>query len=172
MDDSPKDPKIAGLPNPRFLYSDGGGVIVVGGPTAVRLFTERASKPVRSRARLWEAVVTITAFIIIAPSCTLLTGSSSSSSTSEYGRPLTAYEYQALYSDLGEPWVGYEVETLIAERGPPDSVLEAKPRWLPFKHGVHVLSYIYYNREAGAAPCIDAYVVVEDTGVIVKYYCR
>ena len=143
-----------------------------GSPTAVRRFTERASQPVWSRARLWEVAMTVAASMIIADSCTNLIGSSSSSSTSEYGRPLTAYEYQALYSDLGEPWVGYEVETLIAERGPPDSVLEAKPRWLAFKHGVHVLSYIYYNREPGGGPCTDAYVVVEDTGVIVKYYCR
>ena len=143
-----------------------------GSPTAVRLFTERAPQPVRSRTRLWKAAVTVAAFMIISDSCTFLSGSSISSSTSNYGRPLTAYEYQDLYSDPGEPWVGYEVETLIAERGLPDSVLEAKPRWLPFKHGVHALSYIYNNKEQGPGPCIDVYVVVEETGVIVKYYCR
>ncbi len=60
----------------------------------------------------------------------------------------------------------------IAERGQPDSVLEAKPRWSSFKDGVHVLSYIYYNDTAARGSCIDAFVVVEDSGAIIKYYCR
>jgi len=79
---------------------------------------------------------------------------------------------QPFYSNFGDPWVGHQVEELIAERGQPDSVLEAKPRWSSFKDGVHVLSYIYYNHFVAGRSCIDAFVVVEDSGTIIKYYCR
>ena len=81
-------------------------------------------------------------------------------------------EYQQVYSNFGDPWVGHQVEELIAERGQPDSVLEAKPKWSAFEDGVHVLSYIYYNDAAAGGSCIDTYVVVEDSGAIIKYYCR
>ena len=87
-------------------------------------------------------------------------------------QPLLIEEYQARYSNFSNPWVGHQVEELITERGQPDSVLEAKPRWYSFEHGVHVLSYIYYNEVAEGGSCIDAYVVVEDSGSIIKYYCR
>jgi len=40
------------------------------------------------------------------------------------------------------------------------------------EYGVHVLSYIYYNDKAAGGSCIDAFVVVEDSGTIIKYYCR
>jgi hypothetical protein len=60
----------------------------------------------------------------------------------------------------------------LAARGQPDSVLEAKPKWSSFEHGVRVLSYIYYNDKAAGGSCIDAFVVVEDSGTIIKYYCR
>ena len=86
---------------------------------------------------------------------------------------LSIAEYQARYSNFGDPWVGHRVDELIAERGPPDSVFEAKPRWTPsFKHGVHIDSYIYYDTTASARACIDTFVVVEDSGTIIKYYCR
>ena len=90
----------------------------------------------------------------------------------DYDRPFLIDEYQQRYSNFGDPWVGHQVEELIAERGQPDSVLEAKPRWSSFEHGVHVLSYIYYNDTVAGGSCIDAYVVVEDSGAIIKYYCR
>ena len=86
---------------------------------------------------------------------------------------LTIAEYQARYSNFVNPWVGHQVDELIAERGPPDSVLEAKPRWTPsFKHGVHIDSYVYYNAIAESRACIDTFVVVEDSRTIIKYYCR
>jgi hypothetical protein len=85
---------------------------------------------------------------------------------------LSIEEYQARYSNFGDPWVGLQVEDLIASRGPPDDVLEAKPRWTSFTHDVHVLSYIYYSGTDAGRSCIDAFVVVEDTGTVIKYYCR
>ena len=76
------------------------------------------------------------------------------------------------YSEFGNPWVGHQIEELVEERGLPDSVLEAKPKWSSFKDGVHVLSYIYYNETTPGESCIDTFVVVEDSGAIIKYYCR
>ena len=90
----------------------------------------------------------------------------------DYDRPLSIEEYEARFSNFSDRWVGHQVEELIAERGLPDNVFEAKPKWSSFQHGVHVLSYIYYNEIAEVGSCIDAYVVVEDSGTIVKYYCR
>jgi hypothetical protein len=81
-------------------------------------------------------------------------------------------EYQAGYSNFGNPWVGRQIEDLIDARGQPDIVLEAKPRWSSFKDGVHVDSYIYYDGTTPGRSCIDAFVVVEDTGTIIKYFCR
>jgi hypothetical protein len=90
-----------------------------------------------------------------------------------YDQPLSIEEYQERYTKFGDhPWVGHQVEELIAERGPPDDVLEAKPKWTSFEHGVHVLSYIYYNESAAGESCIDAFVVVEVSGTIIKYNCR
>lgn len=82
---------------------------------------------------------------------------------------LSTEEYQARYSNFGDPWVGYQVEDLIGARGWPDDVLEdVKPR----RHGVDVLLYTYYSKADVGRSCIDAFVVVEDTGTIIKYYCR
>jgi len=86
--------------------------------------------------------------------------------------PLSIEDYQARYSNCCNSWVLRPVEELIALRGPPDDILEAKPRWTQFSHGIHVLSYIYYNRSTDNRSCIDTFVVVEDTGTIIKYYCR
>ena len=86
---------------------------------------------------------------------------------------LSIEEYQLRYSEFGEPWVGHQVDELIAERGPPDNVFEAKPRWSPsFKHGVHIDSYVYYNKMGSARTCIDTFVVVEESRRIIRYYCR
>lgn len=71
----------------------------------------------------------------------------------------------------GEDWIGHDVDELITSVGPPDSVLEAVPRYTPFPGGRHVLSYIYFESPTGNA-CIDTWVVDESSGVIVKYYCR
>ncbi len=89
-----------------------------------------------------------------------------------YDQPLSIERYQARYSNFGDPSVGRQVEELIAERGLPDDVLEARPKGSSFQHGVHVLSYIYYNETAEGGSCIDAFVVVEDSGTIIKYYRR
>jgi hypothetical protein len=89
-----------------------------------------------------------------------------------YDQPLSIEEYQQRYSNFGDPLVGHQVEELIAERSQPDSVLEAEPKWSSFEHSVHVLSYIYYTDTAAGGSCIDAFVVVEDSGTIIKYYCR
>ncbi len=90
----------------------------------------------------------------------------------DFDQPFCIDEYQQRYSNFSDPWVGHQVEDLIAERGQPDSVLEAKPKGSSFKDGVHVLCYIYYNDAAAGGSCVDAYVVVEDSGSIIKYYCR
>ena len=113
----------------------------------------------------WKAGLGLFTVLILAGGCTLPTVPDERSA-------LSAEEYQLLYSHFGEPWVGDDVAALVADRGAPDSVLEAKHRLAEFKHGVHVLSYIYYNRAPGSSSCIDAYVVVEETGVIIKHYCR
>jgi len=90
----------------------------------------------------------------------------------ENGQPFSTEGYQQHYANFDDPWVGHQVEELIAERGQPDIVLEAKPKYSSFNHDTHVLSYIYYNHSATGGSCIDAYVVVEDSGTIIKYYCR
>ena len=90
----------------------------------------------------------------------------------DYDQWPTIEEYQAGFSNFGDPWVGHQIDELVEERGPPDSVLEAKPKWSSFKNGVHVDSYIYYGEVTAGGSCIDTFVVVEDTGTIIKYYCR
>ena len=90
----------------------------------------------------------------------------------DYDQWPTIAEYQMGYSSFGNPWVGHQIEELIDDRGQPNSVLEAKPKWSSFKDGVHVLSYIYYGDTTTGGSCIDTFVVVEDTGTIIKYYCR
>jgi hypothetical protein len=90
----------------------------------------------------------------------------------DYDQWPTIEEYQVGYSSFGNPWVGHQIEELIDDRGQPNSVLEAKPKWSSFKDGVHVLSYIYYGDTTPGGSCIDTFVVVEDTGTIIKYYCR
>ena len=102
---------------------------------------------------------------LVAMSCTI-------GQSVDYDQPLSIKEYQVRYSNFSDPWVGHQVEELIAERGLPDDVLEAKPIWSSFQHGVHALSYIYYNETTAGGSCIDAFVVVEDSATIVKYYCR
>ena len=86
--------------------------------------------------------------------------------------PLSIEEYQERYTVAGDPWVGDHVANLTRVLGPPDDILEAKPKWCEFQHGVHVLSYIYYDGSATGRSCIDTFVVVEETGIVIKYYCR
>ena len=90
----------------------------------------------------------------------------------DYDQWPTIEEHQTGYNNFDSPWVGHQIEELIEERGLPDSVLEAKPKWSSFKDGVHVLSYIYYSEATTGGSCIDTFVVVEDAGTIIKYYCR
>jgi hypothetical protein len=90
----------------------------------------------------------------------------------DYDQPASIEEYQARYSNFGDPWVGHQVEELIVERGLPDDVFDAMSRRPSFPHGIHVLSYIYYNETAEGRSCIEAFVAVDDSGTIVRYYCR
>ena len=83
----------------------------------------------------------------------------------DYDQPALIEEYQARYSNFGNPSVGHQVEELIVERGLPDRVLKGKPI------GDHILAYIYYNETVERGACIDAFVAVEDSGTIIKYYC-
>jgi len=86
--------------------------------------------------------------------------------------------YPARFSGVGRfsgsdnQWVGQHADELTAVLGPPDSVLEARPKGASFPYGIHALSYIYYGDRSSRGACIDTYVVVEATGMIVKYYCR
>jgi hypothetical protein len=118
----------------------------------------------------WPEKMRKLAYTFIA--CCLAAIACTSGQLVDYDQPLSIEEYQERYSNFGDPWVGHQVEELIAEHGPPDDVLEAKPKWSSFMHGVHILSYIYYNKTAAGGSCIDTFVLVEDSGTIIKYYCR
>ena len=82
------------------------------------------------------------------------------------------FTYPARLMGSGNPWIGQHADALTAALGQPDSILEARPKNAPFPDGIHVLSYIYYGNRSSSSACIDTYVVVEATGMIVKYYCR
>jgi hypothetical protein len=104
--------------------------------------------------------------------CCLLAVSCSMDWLVDYEQPLSIEEYQARYSNYDDLWVGHQVDELIAKRGQPDDVLEAKPWGCSFQHGVPVLSYIYYSETTSSRSCIDTFVVVAESGAIIKYYCR
>lgn len=86
--------------------------------------------------------------------------------------PLSIEEYQARYIVAGDPWAGDHVENLVRVLGPPDDIFEATPRYCSPAHGVRLLSYVYYNEAAEDRSRIDTYIVVEGTGVVIKYYRR
>ena len=113
----------------------------------------------------WKAGIGLSTVLILAGGCTITPISDERSS-------LSAEDYQALHSHFDESRVGDNIATLLAERGPPDTILEGQPLMAPSDRGVHVLSYVYDDRVPGGAACIDAYVVVEETGVIIKHHCR
>lgn len=83
---------------------------------------------------------------------------------------MSAATYAATHSVPDDQWVSYSVDELIATRGEPDEIFHAIPMGSTFDHGVHIDAYVYglYNK----GPCIDAYVVVEASGQIVRYHCR
>ena len=81
-------------------------------------------------------------------------------------------QHEGGYSNSGDAWVGHQVEELVDDLGQPEIVLEARPRFFPFKDGVRAFSYIYYGETNAGRRCIDAFVVAEETGTIIKYYCR
>lgn len=83
---------------------------------------------------------------------------------------IDAYLYGMTHSVPDNEWVGYSVDDLIAARGEPDGIYHAIPLGGTFDHGVHIDSYVYGLYDRG--PCVDAYVVVEETGQIVRYHCR
>lgn len=88
---------------------------------------------------------------------------------SESGQ-MSAETYARTHSRFDSEWVGYSVDDLIAARGEPDEIYHAIPMGSTFDHGVHIDSYVYGLYDRG--PCVDAYVVVEETGQIVRYHCR
>jgi hypothetical protein len=83
---------------------------------------------------------------------------------------MSAETYQLTHSVPDNQWVGHSVDELIAERGEPDGIYHAIPMGSTFDHDVHVDSYVYGMYDNG--PCVDAFVVVEETGQIVRYHCR
>ena len=113
----------------------------------------------------WKAGLGLCTVLILAGGCTLPTLPDERSS-------LSAEDYQALYSHVEEEWVGDNIAALVAERGPPDTILEAQPLMAPYDTGLHVLSYVYRDTTPGGTSCTDAYVVIEETGVIIKHHCR
>jgi hypothetical protein len=86
-------------------------------------------------------------------------------------RPLIE-EDQARYRNFDHPWEGRQVEQLIGSRGLPDNILDAQPLCTSFRQQGHVLLYVYNRKPGRDRSCIDTFAVAEDTGTIVKYYCR
>lgn len=90
----------------------------------------------------------------------------------DQGHYSAQFTYPANLRGFGNPWIGQHADQLVAALGTPDLILEARPKFAPFPDGIHVLSYIYSGNRSTSMSCIDTYVVVEATGMIVKYYCR
>jgi hypothetical protein len=67
-------------------------------------------------------------------------------------------------------WIGHDVSELRQEFGKPDAILEARPKRGTYRNGIPAYAVIYSSHHQGK--CIDAYVVAESTGKILRYYCR
>lgn len=86
--------------------------------------------------------------------------------------PISIEEYQARCIRYDNPWVGRQRDELIAMRGRPDDIRVAGVRGCELEGRVHLNSYIYSPDTSSDSSCIDAFVILEETGTIVKYYCR
>ena len=73
---------------------------------------------------------------------------------------------------LQDKWIGHDVSDLVSVIGEPDAILEATPKGVPFRDGKPANSYVYYHRSEPGDNCIDAYVVSEESGEIINYFCR
>jgi len=76
------------------------------------------------------------------------------------------------FSPSGNPWIGRSRDELENELGPPEFVLEVTPIGSPAYGGPHRVALVYNTDRSGLTGCIDAYVVVEATGIVATYYCR
>ena len=126
---------------------------------------QHQQQPDPVRQFTWKAGIGLFTALVLAGGCSLPT-------VPDQRSQLSAEEYQALYSHSEESRVGDNVAALVAERGPPDTILEAQPLMAPYERGLGVVSYVYDDRAPGGVSCIDAYVVVEETGVIIEHHCR
>lgn len=76
------------------------------------------------------------------------------------------------FSPSGNPWIGRSRDELVTELGPPELVLEVTPIGAPDYGAPHRVALVYNTDRSGPTGCIDAYVVVEATGIVTTYYCR
>ena len=90
--------------------------------------------------------------------------------------PIDEYLSQTAYTDgyrvYDSTWIGSDVDDLVRGRGAPYLVLEARPKYGNFRDGIPAVSYVYAPIEGSGKACFDTYVVVEETGTVVRYYCR
>jgi hypothetical protein len=84
----------------------------------------------------------------------------------------SSLRHHTWYPQFQNRWIGKNVTELISELGNPDFVLEATPKGVQFRSGIHVDSYIYRPEPESDKQCMQTYVVVFMTGEIIKYYCR
>jgi hypothetical protein len=60
-------------------------------------------------------------------------------------------------------WIGHTEGELVRELGAPKTMLDTT-----LLGGPESVAYVYFDPEG----CFDAYVVVLETGEIIKYFCR
>ena len=82
------------------------------------------------------------------------------------------HDYTVYFRAFDNPWVGRSRQELLDALGPPDAVYEARHRFAEFEAGIPASTYIYTSGLAYSGHCIDAYVVDQPTGTVIKYYCR
>ena len=86
--------------------------------------------------------------------------------------PYPTYNYSAYFRSFDNAWVGRSRDELVDALGPPDFVYEARPKFTDYwEAGIPAYTYVYADG-GSSTRCIDAYVVAEPTGTVIKYYCR
>lgn len=86
--------------------------------------------------------------------------------------PLATYDYSAYSRSFDNEWIGRSRDDLVDALGPPDFIYEARPKFTEYwEAGIPAYTYVYAG---GGSParCVDAYVVDQPTGTVIKYYCR
>ena len=87
-------------------------------------------------------------------------------------RPIATYDYSAYFRSSDNTWVGRSRDELVDALGPPDSVYEARPRFTDYwEAGFPAYTYVY-GGGGSSGRCIDAYVIAQPTGTVIKYFCR